>query len=381
MLVCLSPNGRTEYAGEGPVETIKVATIEGIYTFHRPAPGGEWQVLGVTHPEWPVGSLAYEPQSGLLFAGAHGGGGLWRSADKGATWERIGSNVPSHIYSIQCQYVDGNCRLWVGAEPASLFVSTDLGDSWTERESIKSVPEHENWTFPPPPHIAHVKGVAWHDQTPDTLFVLVEQGGLFLTRDAGNSFEELKGYLIGDQKFYRDSHRVCIPRGNPQRVYFATGDGLCRSDDGGQSWKYLMTKEGPVGYPDAMFIDPVDENKIVIGGPSAAPQNWRTTQNAEATVMVSNDGGESWSEQTAGMNAPLKGNIEAMACYRFGDEVAYLAGTATGQLFLSEDGCASWTCLADDLPPISKAGHYRWFLTDEERLAIEERMRGWKQAS
>jgi photosystem II stability/assembly factor-like uncharacterized protein len=379
MLATLSPNGRTAYSGDGPLDEIKVATVEGIYTLRRESGTDSWAIVDRVHPEWPVGSLLYEPETGLLFAGVHGGGGLWRSADRGTNWVRIGSTVPSHIYSIQCQYIGDRTRLWVGAEPASLFSSDDLGDTWTECETLKSVPEHENWTFPPPPHIGHVKGVAWHDSAPDTLFVLVEQGGLFKTTDAGQTFVELKGYLIGDQQFYRDSHRVLIAPGNPDLVYFATGDGLCRSIDGGNTWTYLLTKESRIGYPDAMFIDALDERKIVIGGPKSAPETWRQSQHAQATVLVSTDGGDTFVEQANGLDAPLKGNIEAMAMASWDGQVAYLAGTATGQLFLSEDGAASWSLLSDQLPPISKAGHYRWFLSESERHAIEARMRGWKE--
>jgi photosystem II stability/assembly factor-like uncharacterized protein len=268
----------------------------------------------------------------------------------------------------------------VGVEPASLFVSEDLGESWTECSALRSMPDHEKWMFPPPPHIAHVKGVAWHDSAPDTLFVLVEQGGLFKTTDGGRTFAELKGYLAGDEQFYRDSHRVRISPSNPSLIYFATGDGLCRSTDGGDTWKYVMTKEGAIGYPDALFIDALDEDKIVMGGPKSAPRDWRSTQHAAATVMVSFDRGETWREMATGMNGPLKGNIEAMASYAWQGRVAYLAGTATGEVFLSEDGCESWSLATGDLPPISKAGHYRWFLSDAEREVIEERMRRWKSA-
>ncbi|HUI59108.1 MAG TPA: hypothetical protein VLX90_02730, partial [Steroidobacteraceae bacterium] len=192
MIACLSPNGRTEYAGDAPLKTLKVGTIEGIYTFTRDSQGAAWRVTDRVHPEWPVSSLLLEPRSRLVFAGVHGGGGLWRSSDQGKSWSRIGRDMPSHVYSVQCQYAGDQTRLWVGVEPASLHVSTDLGETWTECSTLKSMPEHENWTFPPPPHIAHVKGVAWHDSAPDVLLVLVEQGGLFKTTDAGRTFSELK---------------------------------------------------------------------------------------------------------------------------------------------------------------------------------------------
>lgn len=377
MYACVSPNGKTTYEGD-KLDVIFAGTIGGIHKFVRAGEG--WKKEKVIRPDLHIAALALEPKSGLMFAGAHGGGGLWRSADKGETWERIGKDMPAHVYAIQCQPRNGGVRVWVGVEPASLFFSDDLGNTWTERASLKSVPENENWTFPPPPHIAHVKQVAWHESAPDKIYVLVEQGGLFRSNDAGQTWTELKGYLIGDQEFYRDSHRLIVRPSNPDHLYFATGDGLCRSTDGGETWTYLMTKEGPIGYPDAMFLDPHDDRKIVIGGPSAAPALWRESRNAKGVVLVSADGGDSWTQKTKGLNAPLKGNIEAMACFATPEGAIYLAGTAIGQLFVSDDGCESWRTIAEDLPPVSKAGHYRWFLTDAERAAIEDRMRQWKNA-
>ena len=382
MLVCISPNGGAQYSGTAPLRSIRVATVEGIASFNRDAPGAPWRRGDQLRPDLHVSALLFDPRSGLLFAGGHGSGGLWRSADDGKTWHRLTNGLTNqHIYSVQAQYIGDKTRLWVGAEPTSLYLSDDLGTTWTERDSLRRVPEHENWTFPSPPHIGHVKGVAWHNAKPNRIFVLVEQGGLYVSQDAGLTWRELKGYLIGDQKFYRDAHRICIRPSDPDQIYFATGDGLCRSEDGGETWNYLMTKEGRIGYPDAMFIDAHDERKIVIGGPKLGPELWSKIFHSQATVLVSPDGGATWIEKANGLNAPLKGNIEAMSMYSTATSVDYLAGTATGQLFLSEDGCESWACLADDLPPISKAGHFRWFLSEEERHAVEERMRRWSGAA
>ncbi|HVW70580.1 MAG TPA: hypothetical protein VHB68_16495, partial [Steroidobacteraceae bacterium] len=72
------------------------------------------------------------------------------------------------------------------------------------------------------------------------------------------------------------------------------------------------------------------------------------------------------------------GNIEAMAHHHAGDYLAILAGTATGEVYLTENDGVSWSCIAKGLPPISKAGHYRWFLSDEERATVLDKMRTWK---
>jgi hypothetical protein len=130
-----------------------------------------------------------------------------------------------------------------------------------------------------------------------------------------------------------------------------------------------------------MFLDPRDENKVIVGGPGHAPREWARERNADATVLVSRDFGSAWAERREGLPLPLVGNIEAMGLHQQDGGVLLSIGTATGQIFVSEDDAASWQSVAEDIPPISKAGHYRWFLTDERRLQIEEAMRGWKTAA
>jgi hypothetical protein len=73
--------------------------------------------------------------------------------------------------------------------------------------------------------------------------------------------------------------------------------------------------------------------------------------------------------------SPIVGNIEAMGLYHWEDRVMLVAGTATGEVFAYEDPGGLWQTIATDLPPISKGGHYRWFLSAGERNRIEERLR------
>jgi photosystem II stability/assembly factor-like uncharacterized protein len=98
---------------------------------------------------------------------------------------------------------------------------------------------------------------------------------------------------------------------------------------------------------------------------------------SNAGLIRSDDNGKSWVELTDGLPTPVVGNIEAMTLHYWGDQVSFFAGTATGEVHLSEDAGASWALCAKDLPPISKAGHYRWFLTAEQRARIEDDMRAW----
>jgi hypothetical protein len=137
----------------------------------------------------------------------------------------------------------------------------------------------------------------------------------------------------------------------------------------------LTDREDRVGYPDALFIDPRDDDVLYMAGPRQAPMHWGKTGVADPTVLCSRNGGHDWEEIRAGFPNPIVGNIEAMALYRCREEVMLVAGTATGEVFACRDAGEPWDLVAKDLPPISKGGHYRWFLTQEQRDTVEQRMR------
>jgi photosystem II stability/assembly factor-like uncharacterized protein len=92
-------------------------------------------------------------------------------------------------------------------------------------------------------------------------------------------------------------------------------------------------------------------------------------------VLRSRDSGRRWEEIREGLPARIIGNIEAMGLYRSRERVMLIAGTATGEVFACADAGERWNVVAEGLPPISKGGHYRWFMAPAEREAIEAQMR------
>jgi hypothetical protein len=306
------------------------------------------------------------------------------SQDGGTHWAELTKGLTSrHIYTIAVQYRADRTVLWVGTEPPMLFRSDDLGESFVELPAIRDVPDTDQWCFPPPPHISHVKNVAFHPDQPQTLYVCIEQGALLKSTDDGKSWTELHGYEQPDMdiKFRHDTHRVAITSADPDTLFLVAGEGIYVSRNAGQDWQQLQSRFDRIGYPDAMFIDPRNDQVVFVGGAGDAPREWRETRNARAGVIRSDDSGKSWTEMRSGLPDTVRGNIEAMAHHHAGAYLAILAGTAVGEVFLSEDDGRTWSCIADGLPPISKAGHYRWFLSEEERAAIVSKMWAWKEQS
>jgi hypothetical protein len=134
----------------------------------------------------------------------------------------------------------------------------------------------------------------------------------------------------------------------------------------------LTTGTYKVGYPDALFIDPDDDQVVYIGGAGGHPGTW-DAQTARASFARGSDGGHRWEELREGLPNPVRGNIEAISMMHGQGQVAFYAATAVGEVFASENRGQYWRQIAQ-LPPISKAGHYRRFLATPEERAEAERV-------
>jgi photosystem II stability/assembly factor-like uncharacterized protein len=293
---------------------------------------------------------------------------------EGRSWREVtrGLDRP-HIYSLAARNAGGKVTLFLGTQPAGLYRSDDFGESWTELPAIRAVPDTDKWTFPAPPHIAHVKSIVIHPTEPRTFFVLVEQGALLKTVDDGKSFVELAAYSRPDEVAYRDVHRLLINPSKPAEMFLAAGEGLYRSDDAGESWDHLMKRGDRIGYPDFLFYDPADARTVFMAGAAKNPGEWFVTGTADPAILKSTDRGQSWIELADVLPKPDSVAIEAMCQHvRKGGSGArgshmLAMANAAGRVWTSENDGASWTPVEAKLAPISKDHHHVPFLPKEER--------------
>jgi photosystem II stability/assembly factor-like uncharacterized protein len=351
MTVCLSHGGPTIYQGTAPPESLVIATIAGAIVLQRDGATHAWREVRRGLNQFHVVGLAHDPRSNRLIAAMHNGG-LAVSEDGGTSWQDRTDGIASrNVYSVAIAYRGEQTRLYAGTEPAHLYCSDDFGKTWRELQSLRAVPSVAKWTFPAPPHDAHVINVTVHPRDPDTLYACVEQGGLFKSTDGGRRWQELQG-------FNDDVHRVLILGSDPERLIMPTGYGFYSSDDGGHHWTDRSDRIRPVGYPDPLVIDPKRENVMFLAGGEADPFHWMQEKTAKAHVMRSRDGGHTWQKVHGGMPERFDASVEAMALHSGPGGCSVFLGTTAGDIWVTDDDGTSWVKIAGGLPPVSKTIHY-----------------------
>jgi photosystem II stability/assembly factor-like uncharacterized protein len=375
MLACLSPNGRATYSLDRSASTLLVGTVHGIVTLRRAADSSTWRPRAASLDGVQINALVSEPRTGVVFAGT-AGHGLYASSDAGDTWERCSTGLhDQHVFAMALDDRDlGKMQpvVYAGMLPPALYRSDDLGRTWQELASLKRVPDADKWEFRAPPGAAHVKNIAFHPAERATLYVCIEQGGLMTSTDWGATWHEIDTWCRTDDFFYRDSHRLVVSQRQASLMYMATGDGLCKTVDAGKTWTRLTTGRDRVGYPDSVFIDPADDDVVYVAGAGGHPGTW-TQVTARPGVVRSTDAGLTWQTCMRGLPDPLRGNIEAASQVVSPEGVSLYIGTAVGEVWFSDDRAQNWS-LAAEVPPISKAGHYRKFLGPEARAQAEREL-------
>ena len=358
MTALLSTNGPPSVSLEAAPLKLLVATTEGAAVLERDRPGSSWHQTGRVLADKHLSTLMRVPGGGI-FAGVHRGS-LFYSDDDGETWaERADGITIDNVYSLGYREEPGGVALYLGTEPVGLFRSRDLGLHWEELPTIKTVPGHDRWSFPPPPHFAHTKGITFDPRDPDIFYIAIEQGALLKTFDGGKTWTELAGFSHPDDEWYKDVHRVVCMPSNPDELYLLTGVGLYCSYDAGVTWERRTDSSFRIGYPDQLIVSPADDRVMLMSGAFAPPLSWRKKSEALGWVMRTRDGGRTWEDANDGLPVMSKSNIEAItaACYPGGYEV--FAGNTDGEIYSTDNDGDSWTRIADDVSPVSKGGHHR----------------------
>lgn len=359
---------------------ILVGTRKGAFIFRADAARRAWECQGPMQLGAIVNHLVRDRRgSGTLLMGAktgHLGPTVMRSTDAGKTWQeatkppafpaepdRKDAPAVDAVFWIEAGHASQPGVWWAGTIPHALFRSDDDGVTWQEvagfRQYIASLDQD---------YIGEVPGggvthsIQLDPRDPRHLYVSISGGGVFETRDAGESWAPFNAGLAADfmpdpnVPYGHDPHCVQLHPLKPDRLYQQNHCGIYRVDRPEDRWIRIgdaMPREvGDIGFPvtlhprdpDTAWVFPMDGTHV-----------WpRTSPSGTPAVYRTRDAGASWQRLDAGLpeqQAWWTVYRQSMAADT-ADRVGVYLGTTSGELWGSADEGDTWQVIARHLPAI-----------------------------
>jgi len=343
---------------------VLVGTKKGAFILDGDAVRHDWLVRGPFCETWPIHHFVRAADGTLYAAGGNAwyGPSVWRSDDDGVNWSQSSSGLTygddgpkiTTIWNLTPS-VDGK-TVYAGVEPAGLFRSDDLGETWTHVAGLRDHYSRPDWQ--PGAGGLCLHSIALDPADPAHMWIAISAAGTFETTDGGATWSTRNKGVRADfipgppPEFGHCVHNLRLDPTNPERLFQQNHCGVYRTEDGGATWTEITAGlPSEFGFP--LSIHPHDPTTIWTI-PHNGPEAGRHMIGGQAAVWRSRDRGDSWQRLDAGLpqhNAFLTVYREAMAVDRL-DPVGVYFGTSTGHVFASADEGDHWRMLADFLPPV-----------------------------
>ncbi len=365
---------------------------------HRTTDGGEtWTKLGGGLPEGDVGRIGlavYRRDPRIVYAIVeHRDGGVFRSEDRGLTWERMSDTNPRPMYYSQIRIDPNNDqRIWVLG--TRIHYSQDGGRTF-DTDWVQRI------------HVDH--HALWINPADSNHMVLGNDGGIHISWDRGRTWDFVNTIPLG--QFYEIGHDMSTPylvygglqdNGSwaaPSRTFFRQG---ISNEDwfrvGGGDGFYTQAIPND---PDTVYVESqngnlrrlnrrTSETKLIRPQPEDAGERYRFDWNSPIVIsphdpntvlyggnrlFISTNRGDAWTrtedltkridrDELPIMGIPVTedalsrhdgistyGQIVTIAVSPLEVGVIY-AGADDGNLMRSRDGGANWDDLTGNLPGV-----------------------------
>lgn len=360
----------TSSTGSDDQVVLMVGTQKGAFLVWSDESRSNWRIDGPHFPGESVYALALDQRGGRRRTLAatrsfHWGSVLRASDDFGKNWtapDRHNVKFPNgldaslvQIWQIMPGRPSEPDVLYAGVEPAALFESRDAGESWDLVRGLYDTPDRPRWQPGGGGLCLHT--IVVDPENSDRMAVAVSSGGFYRTEDGGNSWRArntgVRAEFLPDKypEFGQCVHKVVHHPARPERLFLQNHWGLYRSDDWGDSWNDIANGV-PSDFGFSMQMHPHDPDTVYIV-PIESDQ-FRCVPEAKLRVYRTRNAGVSWEPLANGL--PQKDAYEtilrdALAADSF-DSVGIYFGTRSGKLFGSANDGDSWSTIADGLPSI-----------------------------
>jgi len=246
-------------------------------------------------------------------------------------------------------------RLWLGTDPGGLFQSLDGGASFQLVESLWNHPTRKTGWFGGGRDQPGIHSIVVDPRNEDHIHIGISCAGIFETSDGGNHWEIRNNGLRAeflpdpDSSVGHDPHILVAAPSDPDTLWQQNHCGIFRSSDGARSWQEVSQPNGPARFGFAIAVADDDPGQAWVA-PAHSDGN-RIAIDGGLCICRTDDGGKSWKELRNGL--PQQNCFDIVyrhALASSGDALAF--GTTTGNLFFSANRGESWEILNNYLPMI-----------------------------
>ncbi len=247
--------------------------------------------------------------------------------------------------------------LWCGTLPGGLFRSADHGATWEIIEPLWRDPKRLEW-MGGGADLPGIHSICVDPRASSTVRLGVSTGGIWVTRDSGATWSNegtgmWQDHAPEEHKFNpngQDAHRLVQCPAAPDRLWVQHHNGIFRSDDAGQTWKEMENVK-PSSFGFAVGVHPRDPDTAWFV-PGIKDER-RIPVNGEFVVTRTRDGGKTFETLSKGL--PREPAYDLV--YRHGLDVSasgndLVVGSTTGGLWVSDNQGDSWSQAGVRLPPV-----------------------------
>jgi photosystem II stability/assembly factor-like uncharacterized protein len=357
---------------------VLVGTRKGAFVLTSDGKRADWDIAGPHFGGWELYHVKgcptdpdriYASQSTSWF-----GQLVQRSDDGGTTWEPVGNDFRYAGVPGTHQWYDGTphpwefARVWhlepsltdpdtvyAGVEDAALFVSRDAGATWEEVSGLREHGSGPAWQ-------PGAGGMCLHtillDPTDEQrMTVAISAAGVFRTDDAGATWRPInrglhsEGIPDSDAEVGHCVHRIAMHQSFPDVLFMQKHWDVMRSDDGGESW-HEVSGNLPSDFGFAIDVHAHEPDTVYVVPITSDSEHY--PPDGKLRVYRSRKGGDEWEALTNGLpqsNCYVNVLRDAMAVDQL-DECGVYFGTTGGQVYASSDAGDTWEPIVRDLPAV-----------------------------
>jgi hypothetical protein len=246
--------------------------------------------------------------------------------------------------------------IWAGTMPGGLFRSRDRGKSWELIETLWRHPDRNKW-LGGGAEIPGIHSICVDPRDSNTVRIAVSCGGVWVTKDAGKTWKQSAHGMRFDQgpkeeaenPDAQDPHMMVQSPSDPTKFWVQHHCGIWKSVNDGVTWTEVRAKPSSFGF--GVVVHPKDANTAWFV-PGIKDEK-RIPVDGKLVVTRTKDGGKTFKSLTKGL--PQKHAYDLV--FRHGlaidDSGKKLAmGSTTGNVWVSENGGDSWSQVSSTLPQV-----------------------------